>query len=204
MLVSGRSHPWWFFVSPLFISAVLGSGSSDILTDAAFQEIAFLYRKVRELNVSMGHGVLTLEGLCMRRYKKCIPKILDIYKLFGKHLDTTELTFPFFRYGFSYIFLGYSVTHSTSLSRQKEFEANTKDVIPLFSITYVIAIALSILFCMKFDCVRNKVWVSTFRVFSAGLAVLSSFGMMLHIGVPFVMTVANSPFLILGINITVL
>lgn len=50
----------------------------------------------------------------------------------------------------------------------------------------------------RFDCVRNKVWVATFGVISAGLAVLSSFGMMLHIGVPFVMTVANSPFLILG------
>ncbi|KAG7487460.1 hypothetical protein MATL_G00023680 [Megalops atlanticus] len=93
------------------------------------------------------------------------------------------------------------VTHSTSLSRQVEFEANSKDVIPLFSITYVIAISFSILSCLRFDCVRNKVWVATFGVLSAGLAVLSSFGMMLYIGVPFVMTVANSPFLILGIGV---
>ncbi len=42
------------------------------------------------------------------------------------------------------------VTHSTSLSRQVEFEANTKDVIPLFSITYVIAIAFSILSCLRY------------------------------------------------------
>ncbi|XP_043082775.1 patched domain-containing protein 3 [Puntigrus tetrazona] len=308
------TYPWWFFISPLLISAVLGSGfyfledreandiedqftpvngpaklerrfvqqnfpqndsvfsnqrlytdgvyasfiavsrSSSILTDDAFQEIVTLDRKVKELSVSMGHEALTFEGLCARRYKKCIPnKILDIYKYYGNNLETTELTFPFFRFGFSYIFLGYSVggvninssviksatavrlfyflkednrsrtdlwlneflkvfpsnlslnfikvTHSTSLSRQVEFEANTKDVIPLFSITYVIAIGFSILSCLRFDCVRNKVWVATFGVFSAGLAVLSSFGMMLHIGVPFVMTVANSPFLILGIGV---
>jgi len=50
----------------------------------------------------------------------------------------------------------------------------------------------------RFDCVRNKAWVAGVGVLSAGLAVLSSFGLMLFIGVPFVMTVANSPFLILG------
>lgn len=164
------TYPWWFFISPLLISAVLGSGfyfledreandiedqftpvngpaklerqfvqenfpqndsvfsnqrlytdgvyasfiavstSSSILTDAAFQEIVTLDRKVKELNVSMGHEVLTFEGLCARRYKKCIPnKILDIYKYYGKNLEKTELTFPFFRFGFAYIFLGYSV-----------------------------------------------------------------------------------------------
>ncbi|KAI4871228.1 hypothetical protein NFI96_019756 [Prochilodus magdalenae] len=308
------TNPWWFFISPLFISALLGSGfyfledreandieeqftpvngpaklerqfvqqnfpqndsvfsnqrlytdgvyasfiavsrSPSILSDAAFKEILNLDSKVRALNVSAGTEVLTFDGLCARRYKKCIPnKILDVYKYYGELFENTELTFPFFRFGFTHVFLGYSVggvqvnssvlksarairlfyflkednrsrtdlwlneflrvfpsnlspkfiqvTYSTSLSRQVEFEANTKDVIPLFSITYVIAIAFSILSCLRFDCVRNKVWVATFGVLSAGLAVLSSFGMMLHIGVPFVMTVANSPFLILGIGV---
>lgn len=48
------------------------------------------------------------------------------------------------------------------------------------------------------DNVRNKVWVAVLGVLSAGLAIISSFGFMLYIGVPFVITVANSPFLILG------
>ncbi|KAL2085677.1 hypothetical protein ACEWY4_018997 [Coilia grayii] len=307
-------HPWWFFISPLFISAVLGSGfyfledreannieeqftpvngpaklerlfvqenfpqndsvfssqrlytdgvyasfiavskSSNILTEDALNEILKLDKKVRELSVSMGDEVLTYDGLCARKYNKCMPnKILDVAHYYGNNIERTELTFPFLRFGFTHIFLGYSVggvtlnstvikrakavrlfyflkhgnrsrtdlwlneflrvfptnlnltfvkvTHSTSLSRQVEFEANTKDVIPLFSITYVIAIVFSILSCLRFDCVRNKVWVASFGVISAGLAVLSSFGMMLHIGVPFVMTVANSPFLILGIGV---
>ena len=41
-------------------------------------------------------------------------------------------------------------------------------------------------------------WVAVFGVVSAGLAVVSSFGLMLYVGVPFVLIVANSPFLILG------
>ncbi|KAG9340098.1 hypothetical protein JZ751_022021, partial [Albula glossodonta] len=93
------------------------------------------------------------------------------------------------------------VSYFTSRSRQEEFEKNAEEVIPFFAVTYVIAISFSIVSCMRLDCVRNKVWVATFGVLSAGLAVLSSFGMMLYIGVPFVMTVANSPFLILGIGV---
>uniref|UniRef100_A0A8C2S031 Patched domain-containing protein 3 n=1 Tax=Capra hircus TaxID=9925 RepID=A0A8C2S031_CAPHI len=51
------------------------------------------------------------------------------------------------------------------------------------------------------DCVRNKMWVAVFGVVSAGLAVVSSFGLMLYVGVPFVLIVANSPFLILGVGV---
>ncbi|KAM6953793.1 patched domain-containing protein 3 [Aplochiton taeniatus] len=307
-------HPWWFFLAPLFISTVLGTGfcfladreandiedqftptngpakqerkfvennfpinnsvysnqrlytdgvyasfiavskEPNIFSDAAIKEILRLDKKVREIQISTGNEQLTYEGLCARKYNKCIPnKILDIVNHYGSKLEETEITYPFFRFGFTNIFLGYFVggvkvnstviksakairlfyflkegnpsttnfwlneflrvfptnlslnhivvTHATSLSRQVEFEANTKDVIPLFSITYVIAICFSIISCMRFDCVRNKIWVATFGVISAGLAVLSAFGMMLHIGMPFVMTVANSPFLILGIGV---
>lgn len=41
-------------------------------------------------------------------------------------------------------------------------------------------------------------WVAAIGVLSAGLAVLSSFGLMFYIGMPFVITVVNCPFLILG------
>ena len=50
----------------------------------------------------------------------------------------------------------------------------------------------------RFDNVRNKMWVAVCGVLTAVLAVGSSFGLLLYIGVPFVITVANSPFLILG------
>ncbi|XP_069047360.1 patched domain-containing protein 3-like isoform X1 [Lepisosteus oculatus] len=93
------------------------------------------------------------------------------------------------------------VSPFTSLSRQEEFEGNSKSVIPLFSITYFLAILFSIVSCLRFDCVRNKAWVASVGVISAGLAVLSGFGLLLCCGVPFAMTVANSPFLILGIGV---
>uniref|UniRef100_A0AAR2M1V0 Patched domain-containing protein 3 n=1 Tax=Pygocentrus nattereri TaxID=42514 RepID=A0AAR2M1V0_PYGNA len=94
-----------------------------------------------------------------------------------------------------------SVSYFTSLSREEEFESSTASVIPLFSITYFLAITISIISCLRLDCVRNKVWVATFGVLSAGLAVLTSFGLLLFCGMPFAMTVASAPFLILGIGV---
>ncbi|KFU96662.1 Patched domain-containing protein 3, partial [Chaetura pelagica] len=93
------------------------------------------------------------------------------------------------------------VTYFTSLSRQQEFEGNTKRVIPLFSITYFLTITFSIVSCLRLNCIRNNVWLACCGVLSAGLAVLSSFGLLLFCGVPFVVTVANAPFLILGVGV---
>uniref|UniRef100_A0A8C9S2F7 Patched domain containing 3/pseudo n=1 Tax=Scleropages formosus TaxID=113540 RepID=A0A8C9S2F7_SCLFO len=93
------------------------------------------------------------------------------------------------------------VSYFTSKSREEELDANSKEVIQLFSATYFLAITFSIVSCLRLDNVRNKAWVATVGVITAGLAVLSSFGMLLYIGVPFPMTVANAPFLILGIGV---
>ncbi|KAM4026891.1 patched domain-containing protein 3-like [Anomaloglossus baeobatrachus] len=93
------------------------------------------------------------------------------------------------------------VYHSTSISLQKEFEGSTESVIPLFSITYVVTVLFSILSCVSFDNVRNKIWLTTIGVISPGLAILASFGLLLLCGVPFSRTVANAPFLILGVGV---
>ncbi|NXK46378.1 PTHD3 protein, partial [Chauna torquata] len=53
----------------------------------------------------------------------------------------------------------------------------------------------------RLSCIRNNVWLACCGVISSGLAVLSSFGLMLYCGVPFVVTVANAPFLILGVGV---
>ncbi|XP_064018827.1 patched domain-containing protein 3-like [Pogoniulus pusillus] len=98
-------------------------------------------------------------------------------------------------------FTAIQVTYFTSLSRQQEFEGNTKTTIPLFSITYFLTITFSIVSCLRLSCIRNNVWLASCGVLSAGLAVLSSFGLMLFCGVPFVVTVANAPFLILGVGV---
>ncbi|XP_063159553.1 patched domain-containing protein 3-like [Candoia aspera] len=93
------------------------------------------------------------------------------------------------------------VAHFTSLSRQKEFEKLATGVIPLVSIAYILTILFSIVSCTRLDCVRTKLWVALFGVISAGLSVISSFGLLLLYGVPFVITAANSPFLILGVGV---
>ncbi|XP_076147253.1 patched domain-containing protein 3-like [Alosa pseudoharengus] len=122
-----------------------------------------------------------------------IKRFLKTTKGWREHSKAWEL----FQMGYNKI----SVSYFTSISRAEEFETNPQTVIPLFSITYFLAITVSIVSCMRLDCVRNKVWVATFGVLSAGLAVLTSFGLLLFCGMPFVMTVASSPFLILGIGV---
>ncbi|XP_076600167.1 patched domain-containing protein 3 [Chaetodon auriga] len=93
------------------------------------------------------------------------------------------------------------VSYSTSMSMQWEFKKSPASVIYLFSITYAIAIAFSIMSCWRLDNVRTKVWVASCGVLSTGLAVLSSFGVLLLLNQPFVMTVASCPFMILGIGL---
>ncbi|XP_051573915.1 patched domain-containing protein 3-like [Myxocyprinus asiaticus] len=93
------------------------------------------------------------------------------------------------------------VSYFTSVSRQEELEANSDSVIPFFSITYCLAVNISILSCLRLDCVRTKVWVAMSGVLSAGMAVLASFGLLLFCEMPFAMTVATAPFLILGIGV---
>ncbi|XP_070583219.1 patched domain-containing protein 3 [Erythrolamprus reginae] len=93
------------------------------------------------------------------------------------------------------------VAYFTSLSKEKELENLATGVMPLVAFAYVLTIVFSIISCTRLDCVRTKLWVAFFGVFSAGLSVISSFGLLLLYGVPFVITAANSPFLILGIGV---
>ncbi|XP_008141904.2 patched domain-containing protein 3 [Eptesicus fuscus] len=93
------------------------------------------------------------------------------------------------------------VVYFTSLSRQLEFEATSKTVIPLFYVAYFLIILFSIVSCYRCDCVRNKMCVAVFGVISTAFAVLSGFGLMLYIGVPFVTIIKNAPFLVLGVGV---
>uniref|UniRef100_H0X7L7 Patched domain containing 3/pseudo n=1 Tax=Otolemur garnettii TaxID=30611 RepID=H0X7L7_OTOGA len=93
------------------------------------------------------------------------------------------------------------VVYFTSLSRQLEFQATSMTVIPLFHLAYVLIILFAVISCFRFNCAQNKMWTAIFGVVSAFLAVVSGFGLLLHMGVPFVIIVANSPFLILGVGV---
>ncbi|XP_029385508.1 patched domain-containing protein 3-like [Echeneis naucrates] len=93
------------------------------------------------------------------------------------------------------------VSYYTSKSKQEEIDSHTTDGFPLFFFTFVCAVTFSVISCLRLDNVRNKVWVAVFGVLSSALAALSSLGLLLYIGVPLVITVANSIFLILGIGL---
>ncbi|KAA0702924.1 Patched domain-containing protein 3 RND-type protein RNDEu-3 [Triplophysa tibetana] len=151
------------------------------------------------LGTSVGGVELETEGSEISSAKAV--RLFYFLKEENTTLNTLWLT------GFLKFFSNYSelktvhVSYFTSLSRQKELEASSDSIIPFFSITYALAINVSIFSCLRLDCVRTKVWVAVAGVISAGLAVLASFGLLLFCGMPFAMTVASSPFLILGIGV---
>ncbi|XP_056149794.1 patched domain-containing protein 3 [Lampris incognitus] len=93
------------------------------------------------------------------------------------------------------------VSYATSMSLQREFERCPASIVQLFSITYAIAVTFALTSCWRLDNVRNKVWVGFAGVLSTGLALLTSFGLLLFLDQPFVMTVASCPFMVLGIGI---
>uniref|UniRef100_W5ML63 Patched domain-containing protein 3 n=1 Tax=Lepisosteus oculatus TaxID=7918 RepID=W5ML63_LEPOC len=178
-----------------FASVIAVSTGSSILTKEAFQEILDLDAEIKQMSVRADNGQFNYTHLCVRTKQKCVSNaILDIIDYNASKIEDRHAQF--------HMTSSVSqVSPFTSLSRQEEFEGNSKSVIPLFSITYFLAILFSIVSCLRFDCVRNKAWVASVGVISAGLAVLSGFGLLLCCGVPFAMTVANSPFLILGIGV---
>ncbi|XP_067280252.1 patched domain-containing protein 3-like [Pseudorasbora parva] len=226
---------------------ITGLQGGNILTEAAFNDILELDRRVK--SITTGH---TFENLCAKTKGKCVSNaILDIIHYNAIEIVSSSIKYPMHNGKFLGTTIGgvelkpnssemtsaravrlfyfldekkteenrswldgflkvlsnsteqktVHVSYFTSISRQNELEINSKSVVPLFSLTYSLAITVSILSCMRFDCVRTKVWVAGFGVVSAGMAVLTSFGLLLFCGMPFAMTVASAPFLILGVGV---
>ncbi|XP_038057590.1 patched domain-containing protein 3-like [Patiria miniata] len=94
-----------------------------------------------------------------------------------------------------------TVTREVSSTLESELDKASSSVVKDFSITFTIVITFSICSCVMLDWVRSKPWLAACGVLSAGLAVLSSFGLMSYIGVPYINVVGSAPFLILGIGV---
>ena len=90
------------------------------------------------------------------------------------------------------------VTREVSSTLETELDKASANVIKDFSITFTLLITFSIWSCVMFDWVRSKPWLAACGVVSAGLAVVSSFGLLSYIGVPYINVVGSTPFLILG------
>ena len=91
-----------------------------------------------------------------------------------------------------------TAARQVSTTLETELDDASTSVILDFSITFTVLITFSICSCVMLDWVRSKPWLAMCGVLSAGLAVLSSFGLMSYIGVPYINVVGSSPFLILG------
>ncbi|TKS87461.1 Patched domain-containing protein 3 RND-type protein RNDEu-3 [Collichthys lucidus] len=199
----------------------VSTNNLNVLADPAFEEILRLNKKI--LNITVYDGTLGFDDLCAKANGECVSNvILDIVRS-----NESSITYPVHTYRSSPVFLGsalggvHAVNNSLISAKavklfyyldHRESKANASrlwlrgfkkllseelDKEHIDSIADV-ATTLYLYLLHRFDNVRNKVWVAVFGVLSAGLAVLSSFGLLLYIGVPFVITVANSPFLILG------
>ena len=91
-----------------------------------------------------------------------------------------------------------ALTRFTAHSLEDELQRNTNAVLPLFTILFTVLITFTIVSCLSVDWVRSKPWLGNLGVLSAGLAVVSGFGLVLHADVPFIDIVASGPFLVLG------
>ena len=91
-----------------------------------------------------------------------------------------------------------TVMRYSARSLKDELQRNARDVIPLIAILVVLLATFSVVSCMSTDCVRSKPLLGVLGVFSAIIAEISSFGLVLLFGIPFVDIVASNPFLILG------
>ncbi|XP_038057131.1 patched domain-containing protein 3-like [Patiria miniata] len=94
-----------------------------------------------------------------------------------------------------------TVTREVSNSIETELDDASSGVIKDFTVTFTILITFSVCSCVMLDWVRSKPWLASCGVLSAGLAVLSTFGLMSYIGVPYINVVGSSPFLIIGIGV---
>ncbi|XP_033628394.1 patched domain-containing protein 3-like isoform X1 [Asterias rubens] len=88
-----------------------------------------------------------------------------------------------------------------STTIEDELNDASADIIRDFSITLGVFVTFTILSCMMFDWVRSKPWLAACGVLSACLALVSSFGLMCYVGVPYVNVVGAAPFLIIGIGV---
>ncbi|XP_033120937.1 patched domain-containing protein 3-like [Anneissia japonica] len=90
---------------------------------------------------------------------------------------------------------------ATSMSLADEMLNASVRVIPRFAATFGMLIVFAILSCIQRDWVLSRPWLGLLGVINAGLAILSSIGMLSFGGIKFNMVVASMPFLILGIGV---
>jgi len=93
------------------------------------------------------------------------------------------------------------VARSSSLTLEMELEANTKSVVPYFSLNIGIMVGFCVLTCMMTDWVKSKPLLGLLGVVSSVQACIAAFGFVMYWGMRFSGITLAVPFLMLGIGI---
>ena len=91
-----------------------------------------------------------------------------------------------------------AVARSSSLTLEMELEANTKSVVPYFSLNIGIMVGFCVLTCMMTDWVKSKPLLGLLGVISSVQACIAAFGFVMYWGMRFSGITLAVPFLMLG------
>ncbi|XP_023212319.1 patched domain-containing protein 3-like [Centruroides sculpturatus] len=111
-------------------------------------------------------------------------------KWLTRFLDTMESTTTQF----------ITIDRYTSISIDKEFSTVVHRIFPRIPLAIIAILIFSILTCLYNSWIESKPWTGAIALTSGGLALVSSFGLIMYFDVPFIASVGSIPFLILGIG----
>ncbi|XP_067122484.1 patched domain-containing protein 3-like [Centruroides vittatus] len=92
------------------------------------------------------------------------------------------------------------VDRYSSESQEKELVKMLRRLFPLLAFSISVCLLFSIITCLKDNWIVSKPWTGIIAATSAGMALGSSFGLVIYFGVPLIAAVGSAPFLILGIG----
>ncbi|XP_067124885.1 patched domain-containing protein 3-like [Centruroides vittatus] len=93
-----------------------------------------------------------------------------------------------------------TIDRYTSISIDQEFSAVVHRIFPRIPLAIIAILIFSILTCLYNSWIESKPWTGAIALTSGGLALISSFGLIMYFDVPFIASVGSIPFLILGIG----
>ncbi|XP_067133315.1 patched domain-containing protein 1-like isoform X2 [Centruroides vittatus] len=95
-------------------------------------------------------------------------------------------------------FQNISINRYTSLTIEKELNGLIEKIIPRFSIAVVEIFVFSVITCLFNNWIESKPWMGLIVLLSSGMALASSFGVVMYFNQPFVASDGSIPFLILA------
>ncbi|XP_023236013.1 patched domain-containing protein 3-like [Centruroides sculpturatus] len=97
-------------------------------------------------------------------------------------------------------FQNININRYTSLTIEKELNGLAVKIIPRLSVAIVVILVFSVITCLFNNWIESKPWMGLIALLSSGMALASSFGVVMYFNQPFAASTGSIPFLILGIG----